>query len=137
MVEKETLIGDRLRKERESLGHKLKDVARKMGFENHQVLGNIESGKRPLKASELVQLSRLYGRNLDYFLTEQTVEAPRILWRERAQTEETLLAERKFIEICDGYRRLLKLTGEATGTNALLPFLTVPSKQALIHGRFD
>jgi XRE family transcriptional regulator, fatty acid utilization regulator len=135
MADRDKTIGDRLRKERESLGYKLIYVAQKMGFENHQVLGNIESGKRPLKASELVQLSGLYGRNVDFFLTEQSA-APKVLWRDQARTEETVLAEHKFVEICQGYRKLLDLTEKGARMDGSLPLPAVRSKQAITQRTF-
>jgi Zn-dependent peptidase ImmA (M78 family)/transcriptional regulator with XRE-family HTH domain len=136
MADRDKIIAERLKKERESLSYKLKDVAQKMGFENHQVLGNIESGKRPLKASELVQLSGLYGRNIDFFLREQS-QAPRVLWRDPAKTEETIMAERKFIEICQGYRKLLSLTQEGRNTDYSFPILCAPNKQAILQRGFQ
>jgi XRE family transcriptional regulator, fatty acid utilization regulator len=135
MADGDRAIAERLRTERESLGYKLKDVSQRMGFENHQVLGNIESGKRPLKATELVQLAGIYGRNPDFFLTEQSA-APRVLWRDPARKEETVLAEHKFIEICQGYGRLLNLTEEGARTDVSLPLLAVPSKQAITQRKF-
>jgi XRE family transcriptional regulator, fatty acid utilization regulator len=137
MPEQDKSIGARLKEERETLGYKLKDVAGKMGFENHQVLGNIESGKRPLKAAELVKLSQLYGRSVEHFLKEQSASAPRVLWREPARTEGTVLAERKFVEIYQGYQRLLNLTGEGAFPSAAPPFCAAPSKQTITQRRFD
>jgi XRE family transcriptional regulator, fatty acid utilization regulator len=135
MADRNKLIAERLRRERESLGYTLKDVSRKMGFENHQVLGNIESGKRPLKASELVSLAGLYGRNVDFFLKEQS-SAPRVLWRDPARTEQTVMAEHKFVEMCQNYRRLLDLTAEGGHTDFTPPVLAAPSKQALAQRKF-
>jgi Zn-dependent peptidase ImmA (M78 family)/transcriptional regulator with XRE-family HTH domain len=135
MTDRDKLIGERLRKERESLGYKLNDVAQKMGFEHHQILGNIESGKRPLKAVELVQLSGLYGRNAAHFLREDSAVVPRVLWRDAAKTDETVLAERKFIEICEGYTRLLHLTKEDPVADAV-PCLALPDKRTLIQRGF-
>ena len=43
------ILGPNLRKERESLGYKKKDVARKMGFPSYQTLSDIEDGKREIK----------------------------------------------------------------------------------------
>jgi XRE family transcriptional regulator, fatty acid utilization regulator len=136
MADRDRAIGDRLRKERESLGYKLNYVARRMGFENHQVLGNIESGKRPLKASELLRLSSLYGRNVEFFLREQSA-APRVLWRDPARTEKTILAEHKFVEICQGYAKLLDLTGQGAYMDASIPVLTACDKQAIMQRTFN
>ena len=136
MADRDKLIGERLRQEREFLGYKLHDVARKMGFENHQILGNIESGKRPLKAMELLQLSGLYGRSVEHFLKEHSEVVPRVLWRDAAKTDETVLAERKFIEICEGYRRLLRLTGEDRVADAV-SCLAAPDKRTVLQRRFD
>lgn len=135
MSDKDRVIAERLKKERELIGYKLKDVAQRMGFENHQVLGNIECGKRPLKASELVRLAKIYGRGAEFFLKEQ-FPAPRILWRDSAKTEETELAERKFVGICQKYSRLLELTQENFQSDFLRPLLSAPSKQAIMKQSF-
>lgn len=136
MTDRDRFIGERLKKERESLGYKLNDVARKIGFEHHQILSNIESGKRSLKAIELVQLSELYGRNVEYFLKGPSAAVPRVLWRDSANGQEKALAERKFIEICEGFRRLLRLTGEDAIADTA-PRVAAPDKQAIMRRPFD
>ena len=135
MSDKDKAIAERLKNERESIGYKLKDVARKMGFENHQVLGNIEAGKRPLKASELVRLAKIYGRSTEFFLTEQ-LEAPQTLWRDSAKTEGTRLAEHKFVDICKRYSKLLALTQENNQSDFLRPILPAPNKKTMTNRGF-
>jgi Zn-dependent peptidase ImmA (M78 family)/plasmid maintenance system antidote protein VapI len=135
MPDKDRMIAERLKRERESIGYKLTDVARRMGFENHQVLGNIEGGKRSIKASELVRLARIYGRSAEFFLGEQS-PAPRILWRDSAKTEGTKLAEHKFLDICQRYSKLLTLTQENIQPDFIRPLLSAANKQVMMSRSF-
>jgi Zn-dependent peptidase ImmA (M78 family)/transcriptional regulator with XRE-family HTH domain len=108
-------LGKLLKKERETLGYRKGEVARKMGFPNYQTLSSIESGEREIKAWELFKLAEIYGRKVDYFIpgTEKPLE-PRILWRNPARISATLKAERKFVEFCGNYKKLLELTEDSS-----------------------
>jgi Zn-dependent peptidase ImmA (M78 family)/transcriptional regulator with XRE-family HTH domain len=130
---KETkIIASLLKKERESLGFTLKEVSEKIGFAHYQTLRNIESGEREIKAWELVKLSNIYGRGLNYFLwpEERKVEAE-ILWRNPEQSTDKEEIKRKFLSFCEKYKNLLKLLGEKEQENKelLLPL----SKNKLIN----
>jgi XRE family transcriptional regulator, fatty acid utilization regulator len=104
-------LGELLKKERETLGYKKGEVARKIGFQNYQTLSSIEAGEREIKAWELFKLAEIYGRKVNYFIPETDRPFdPRILWRNPARTSGTLKAERKFIEFCQNHKKLLELT---------------------------
>jgi len=106
-------LGELLKKERESLGYRKGEVARKVGFQNYQTLSSIEAGEREIKAWELFKLAEIYGRKVDHFISEKaTSPDPRILWRNPARTPATLRAERKFIEFYQNHKRLLQLIGD-------------------------
>src|SRR3990167_181556 len=77
-------LGQRLRAIREELEMTLEEVANKMGFNNYQTLSDIESGSRQVKAHELASLSKIYFKDINYFLSPevaQSVSHPVILWR--------------------------------------------------------
>ncbi len=105
-------IGDRLRKAREALGLTLKKAARKMGFTNYQTLASIETGKRQIKAWELVKLARIYYRDIDYFLEDERIaEVPPVLWRRRSPSSKTAMNERRFLKYCENYRQTEDILG--------------------------
>jgi Zn-dependent peptidase ImmA (M78 family)/DNA-binding XRE family transcriptional regulator len=137
-MDKNQLVGQLLRKERLTLGLTQEYVTRKVGFENRQTLISIENGKRPIRAVELATLAQVYGRSLDFFLKEEHgEEAPKVLWREPSKTKETLLAERKFTQLCQNYRRLLELTQEDHTANANFSLICSPNKQQFAQKSFD
>ena len=124
------ILGPNLRKERESLGYKKKDVARKMGFPSYQTLSDIEDGKREIKAWELFKLAELYGRKTEYFMPRgEKLSEPRVLWRNPSSTSERLRGEKKFLSFFSNYRRLLDLVGEGDLGTPLNRFC-IPDKSA-------
>ncbi|MBU4320860.1 MAG: XRE family transcriptional regulator [Nitrospinae bacterium] len=134
-MDRNKAIATLLRKERESLKYTLKDVSQGMGFSNYQTLSSIESGEREIKAWELARLAELYGKRIDYFLSEQTeISQPKVLWRDPAKTENKTETERKFISFCLNYKRLLGLTTEE---NIKLPYNIQPDKTEFKRGGFE
>jgi transcriptional regulator with XRE-family HTH domain len=78
-----------LKKEREKLGLSLKDVTAKLDFPNYQTLRSIETGDREIKAWELAKLAKIYGRDIDFFLSgKESREESKILWRSPGETSE-------------------------------------------------
>jgi Helix-turn-helix. len=64
-------LHQRIVEARESAGFSISEAAQKLGFKNYQTLSSIEKGARNITAGELIEIARLYGRNLDYFLNRQ------------------------------------------------------------------
>jgi Zn-dependent peptidase ImmA (M78 family)/transcriptional regulator with XRE-family HTH domain len=88
----------------------LEEVAKKMGFNNYQTLSDIESGSRQVKAHELASLSKIYFKDINYFLSPeaaQNVSQPIILWR-NATIDAKLKAsiEQEFLKYCANYFEL-------------------------------
>lgn len=127
---KDELIGTRLKAERETLNLTLQHIAGQLGFNNYQTLSSIESGYRPARAWELMKLAHLYGRNMEFFLRSEQSEQQKqhVLWRESAQTEKSVLAERKFLSFCGNFSKLRMLTGETESSNATFPITVDASK---------
>lgn len=102
-----------LKKERESLDFSIKEVSKKLGFNNYQTLSSIETGEREVKTWELVKLAEIYGRDMDYFLNlESSKRDVKILWRSPETSPQKTLVERQFISICKRYQNLLNLLNE-------------------------
>jgi len=107
-------LADLLKIERESLDLTLKDVSKKLGFNNYQTLSSIEAGEREVKAWELAKLAKIYGRDIDYYLNfDSPQKKVRILWRSPETSPQKTLIERQFISICERYQNLLKILDES------------------------
>jgi len=129
-MDKNKTIAYLLKKERESLNYTLKYVSKKMGFLNYQTLSSIESGEREIKAWELAKLAEIYGRKIDFFISEQTgISQHRVLWRDPTRTKETIEAERRLLLFCENYKRLFELTSEDNIKLPIFPFSSVEKKQ--------
>ena len=116
-------LGELLRKERKSLYLTLTEVSKKMNFNHYQTLSSIEAGEREVKAFELAELARIYGRDIDYFLNlEDPKEKPRILWKSPQESTQKSLLERQFLAICRRYHKLIELLGKDESSNARLKF---------------
>lgn len=95
-------LGVRLRTARHKLGLKQKEVADKAGFPAHQIISQIEAGKRDVKAWELATLTKVLKINVvDLFAEEIPKEAP-MLWREDPG-DLAMEAEQSFRRRCDEY----------------------------------
>lgn len=106
-------LANHLKKERESLDLTLKEVAKKLGFNNYQTLSSIEAGEREVKAWELAKLAEVYGRDTNYFLNLEPPQTDiRILWRSPETSPQKTLIGRQFISICKRYQNLLNLFNE-------------------------
>jgi len=100
-------IAARLKQAREDIGLTLAQASKGMGFENYQVLMNIEKGERAVKALELVDFARLYARQLDFFLSSaEPSPAPAVIWRSRGIDPVARRVEREFLGYCEEYGRL-------------------------------
>ena len=115
-------LADRLKNERESLDFTLKEISKKLGFNNYQTLSSIEAGEREVKAWELAKLAEIYGRDIDFFLNlELDQKESHILWRSQKSSPQKKNVERQFRLICGRYQNLLEHLQESntsqTGSN--------------------
>jgi Zn-dependent peptidase ImmA (M78 family)/transcriptional regulator with XRE-family HTH domain len=100
-------IAARLKQAREDVGLTLAQASKDMGFENYQVLMNIEKGERAVKALELLAFAQIYVRSLDFFLsTAEPAPRPAVAWRERRDEARAKQVEGKFLSYCEDYARL-------------------------------
>ncbi len=100
-------LGRVLKETRIKIGLTLEDVARKMDFNNYQILSSIEDGSRQIKAYELAQLAKIYMRGVDYFLNPQKqAEEESVIWRECRDDGIAKIKEQEFLKYCYNYFEL-------------------------------
>jgi transcriptional regulator with XRE-family HTH domain len=100
-------IAARLKQARETAGLTLAQGSKAMGFENYQVLMNIEKGERAVKALELLAFARIYGRSPDFFLSAaEPALRPAVAWRDRKDEARAKLVEDRFLAYCEDYAQL-------------------------------
>ena len=103
-------LHERIAKARESAGFSLTEAARKSGFKHYQILSSIEKGTRNINANEMIRLSRLYGRSLDYFFGEEISNEPTPLWR-KIENIDIQKVQRQFLSFLEKYSYLETLLG--------------------------
>ncbi len=114
MDEMKKVIGHRLREAREKHGLRQKEVAQKAGFPAHQIISQIESGNRDIKAWELAALAKVLKANvLDLLMDTEPLEAP-MLWRENPG-DSALEAELGFRKKCHDYWFVEQASGAKSG----------------------
>lgn len=98
-------IGATIRGLRESFGWSQTELAHRLGWASHVIVGNVESGTREIKASELAVLSRVFRVPVDSLLgTDDQRDQKFVLWRE-VPNDDSVAAEQnaQFLEACDRY----------------------------------
>jgi len=95
---------------RESAGFSITEAAQKLGFKNYQTLSSIEKGTRNINANELIEMARLYGRNLDYFFESDVSPEPAPLWR-KIEKSNVKQEQRQFLSFLERYSNLENLLG--------------------------
>ena len=103
-------LHERIAKARESAGFSLTEAARKSGFKYYQILSSIEKGTRNITANEMIRLSRLYGRSLDYFFGQEVSTEPTPLWRKMEHID-IQKVQRHFLSFLEKYSHLENLLG--------------------------
>ena len=105
-------IPQRLKQIRQSLGLKLKEAARMAGFRDFQTLSKIETGKRSIKAEELIALAKAYSFDVNFFLGDKIETAQhKIHWRAEERPSNTKITESKLKMYFDRYLRLQEILG--------------------------
>lgn len=105
-------IGSTIRRLRDSFGWTQAELAARLGWSSHVIVGNVESGTRDVKASELAVFSQVFKVSVDSLLGIEAVEGKEerfVLWREIPK-DKAMAAEHqaKFLEACDRYTYLEK-----------------------------
>ncbi|MBF0523278.1 MAG: ImmA/IrrE family metallo-endopeptidase [Candidatus Omnitrophica bacterium] len=103
-------LGSKIKALRNSLGLTLEKVSERLGYNNYQSLLAIENGERTLKASELSAISKIFHKDVGFFLSEQKPESEKLLvrWRDCSNLEDCKEKEAEFLAYCDNYYDLEK-----------------------------
>lgn len=122
-------LGATIRRLRESFGWSQADLAQRLGWSSHVIVGNVESGARDIKASELAVLSRVFKVSVDALLGTDSIQEERfVLWRE-VPSDDSVAAEQnaQFLEACDRYNFLEQAVYSASARTAPreLPFFSL------------
>ena len=100
------VLGERIKNARERLGISQKILAEKMGFPAHQIISQIETGVRDIKAWELSKLAGILNVDLTDLLTFEKTERNRVvLWRDLPD-EDKEEKEAHFQKKCQEYYQL-------------------------------
>lgn len=115
-----TDIGQRIKIERERRKISQGKLAIALGWNHHQIVSDVEQGKREVKAWELYEIAKFLHVDMDVLMgSKESQEQPYVLWRQKpTQNEKTL--EARFTNECDNY-----LWVEKAISNARLPSTAV------------
>src|SRR5262249_41578294 len=83
----DVMVGRRVRTAREEARMSQEELSAQLGFENRQVLSNIESGKRKLGVDELLKLMQLLRKELEYFTDPLRLVGEAISWRANVKAQ--------------------------------------------------
>jgi Zn-dependent peptidase ImmA (M78 family)/transcriptional regulator with XRE-family HTH domain len=96
-------IGQRIRSERERKKVSQEKLAKALGWNHHQIVSEMEQGKREIKAWELYEIAKFLQVNLAVLIgNEEPLAQPYVLWRQKPSQDQKLL-EARFINECDNY----------------------------------
>ncbi|MBS0615533.1 MAG: ImmA/IrrE family metallo-endopeptidase [Verrucomicrobia bacterium] len=96
-------IGQRIKIERERKKLSQYTLAKAIGWNHHQIVSEVEQGKREVKARELYEIAKFLFVDIDVLLGKKTArEQPFVLWREKPTENEELLKD-QFLQECDNY----------------------------------
>ena len=124
-----------IRTRRESLGLSQKELADLLGFASHQIVSDLERGRRDVKAWELAKIAEVLHLTLPSLMGLQGAERPepRVFWRLGAETPDRPRREARLLERLDRYRRLERLVGVADHAEALPEFSLSPDRSSFSH----
>ena len=86
-------VGNRIKLAREEIGLTQTEVAQKIGFNDRQTLGAIETGDRKIKVEELTALISIFDKPLDYFTDPFIIPPQEVEFSWRASAELAKLNE--------------------------------------------
>lgn len=117
-MELQKKIAEKVKKFRNKINMSQRELAEKMGFQNHQAVLNLEAGTRELKAAELSKLATIFQIDMnDFFIEEKENLTPFVLWRYKS-LEKHKESEVKFMRVCRDYDLFEDLLD---GSRATLP----------------
>ncbi|MBI4352453.1 MAG: ImmA/IrrE family metallo-endopeptidase [Candidatus Omnitrophica bacterium] len=106
------IIGERLKRARESLGLTQEEVAVKLEIGRPRY-SDIENGKRDVPLKDLYRFAEFYGRPIDYFIKETllTDSGFKVLFRKTEGDEEVARVVTEFENLCEKMCELENISG--------------------------
>lgn len=109
------LLGDRVRNGRTRLSFTQQQLAKEAGFSSAQIISQIETGEREVKAWELFNLAKALRLEVSQLLAEETPEPSALVRWRKSPEENRQLLEAEFLQHCQQYaflERLCEVTAE-------------------------
>ena len=112
MMDRLIIIGERLKRARESLGLTQEAVAAKLEIGRPRY-SDIENGKRDVSLKDLYRFAEFYGRPIDYFIKETllTDSGFKVLFRKTEGDEEVARVVTEFENLCEKMCELENISG--------------------------
>lgn len=115
-----TEIGQRIKAERERRKISQEKFAKSIGWNHHQIVSEVEQGKREIKAWELYEIAKFLSVDIDVLLGNKKIsEQPYVLWREKPAQDEKLL-EARFLSECDNYLWIEQIVSSSKGLSIVV-----------------
>ena len=120
-------IGQRIRAAREQRKISQAKLAEALGWKHHQIVCDLEQGKREIKAHELYEIAKFLHVDFNTLLgSKEPAYEPYVLWRQKPPQNEKIL-EAQFLKQCNRYVWLEKILGGTTEQPAVF-FEEVPKR---------
>jgi Zn-dependent peptidase ImmA (M78 family)/DNA-binding XRE family transcriptional regulator len=121
-------LGQRIKTERENKRVSQEKLAKAVGWNHHQIVSEVEQGRREVKAWELCEIAKFLSVSIDSLLEDKTpLERPLVLWRQKPKNDEKLL-EARFLTDCENYLWVEQLVS-ASEESPTLVFENLPQKK--------
>lgn len=105
-------IGKRLEKARKAIGFTQRQVSQLSGI-SPPSLSDYENNNREPKFSQLAKLADIYKKSVEFFLSDEEIQEPIMLFREEPETdEEKKKIKAEFEQLCEQYHKLELLFNE-------------------------
>lgn len=106
------LVGNRVRLVREEAGVSQTVLAEKLGVSSHQIISQIETGVRALNTDEMLTLSELFDRSMDFFTDPyQIVDQSVMSFRARSDSAGLEAFEARMQKLVSAVLRFSELSG--------------------------
>jgi len=116
-------LGLRIKEARKRVGLSQHELSELLELEHGQIISQIESGERQVKAWELARISSILHTNMSDLLKEEPLTEPVVLWREQPENNYHKI-ETEFIQRSRSYDLVEKLSG--VGSKSQLRATDIP-----------
>jgi len=128
-------FANKLKIARKAIGYTQEKVEQQTGI-GKSSLSAFEKGEREPKFSQLAQLAEVYKKSVEFFLSDEAIVKPVMLWREvPSSEEEKKLIEAEFNKLCEQYHKLEIITGQVR--NVKLPQPDVDNPKDFTFGQSE